>query len=67
MDYRLRFGVGYQYDFSKRTAMYTSLSRFVNTGFVGANTGRYNGSINGLTTASDHSLSEFALGMRHSF
>ena len=61
------FGVGYQYDFSKRTAVYTSLSRFVNTGFVGANTGRYNGSINGLTTATDHSLSEFALGVRHSF
>ena len=61
------FGVGYQYDFSKRTAVYTSLSRFVNTGFVGANTGRYNGSIAGLTTANDHSLSEFALGVRHSF
>jgi len=61
------FGVGYQYDFSKRTAVYTSLSRFINTGFVGANTGRYNGSISGLTTAADHSLSEFAVGVRHSF
>jgi predicted porin len=61
------FGVGYQYDLSKRTALYTSLSRFVNTGFVGNNTGRYNGSISGLTTAADHSLTEFGLGVRHSF
>jgi len=61
------YGIGYQYDFSKRTAVYTSLSRFENTGFVGANTGRFNGSISGLTTAADHSLSEFALGVRHSF
>jgi predicted porin len=61
------YGVGYQYDFSKRTALYTSLSRFANTGFAGNNTGRYNGSISGLTTAADHSLTEFALGVRHSF
>lgn len=61
------FGLGYQYDLSKRTAVYTSLSRFVNTGFNGNNTGRYNGSISGLTTAADHSLSEFAVGVRHSF
>jgi predicted porin len=61
------FGLGYQYDLSKRTAVYTSLSRFANSGFVGNNTGRYNGSISGLTTADDHSLTEFAMGVRHSF
>jgi len=61
------YGAGYQYDFSKRTAFYTSLSRFQNTGFVGANTGRFNSSISGLTTANDHSLTEFGIGVRHSF
>jgi hypothetical protein len=29
--------------------------------------GRFNSSISGLTTATDKNLTEFALGMRHSF
>ena len=61
------YGLGYQYDLSKRTAVYTSLSRFQNVDFGSGNTGRFNGSISGLTSGNDHSLSEFALGVRHSF
>lgn len=58
------FGLGYQFDFSKRTALYSSLTRFQNTG---DGVGRFNSSISGLTTATDKNLTEFALGMRHSF
>ena len=58
------FGLGYQFDFSKRTALYTSATRFQNTG---DGLGRYNSSISGLTTTTDKSLTEVALGVRHSF
>ena len=58
------FGVGYQFDFSKRTALYTSLTRFANKG---DGLGHYNSSIAGLTTATDKNINEFALGLRHSF
>ena len=58
------FGLGYQYDFSKRTALYTSATRFQNTG---DGLGRFNSSISGLTTTTDKSLTELALGVRHSF
>ncbi len=58
------YGLGYQYDFSKRTALYTSATRFVNSG---DGLGRYNSSISGLTTTTDKNLTEIALGVRHSF
>jgi len=58
------FGLGYQYDFSKRTSLYASGTHFQNKG---DGLGRYNSSIAGLTTATDKNINEFALGVRHSF
>jgi predicted porin len=58
------FGAGYQFDFSKRTALYSSATRFVNSG---DGLGRYNSSITGLTTATNKNLTEIAVGVRHSF
>ncbi|MEO5686230.1 MAG: porin [Burkholderiaceae bacterium] len=58
------FGLGYQFDFSKRTALYSSATRFQNTG---DGLGRYNSSISGLTTTTDKSLTEIAVGVRHAF
>ncbi len=58
------FGLGYQFDFSKRTALYTSATRFQNTG---DGLGRFNSSIAGLTTTTDKSLTEIAVGVRHAF
>jgi predicted porin len=58
------FGLGYQYDFSKRTALYSSIAHFANKG---DGVGRFNSSISGLTTATDKNINEFALGIRHSF
>ena len=50
---------------SVRTAMYTSLTRFQNSA---SGLGRYNAAIpTGLTVAADNDLSEFVLGVRHSF
>jgi predicted porin len=63
------YGVGYEFDFSKRTDLYTSFTRFQN----GASSdGTFVGRIGsatpvGLTTAGDRSVNEFALGVRHSF
>ena len=57
-------GVGYQYDFSKRTSLYTSATHFQNKG---DGVGHYNSSIAGLTTAADKNINEFALGVRHTF
>jgi len=58
-------GAGYQYDFSKRTNLYTSFTRFQNSG---TGLGRIGGPVPaGLTTAGDTSVSEYVLGMRHSF
>ena len=63
------FGVGYEYDFSKRTNLYTSLTHFQNDASPnGAFTGRIGAAIpSGLTTATDRTVNEFVLGMRHSF
>lgn len=59
-------GVGYQYDFSKRTAVYTSLTRFENEG-VGY-TNRWATSVPaGLSSATDRNITEFVAGIRHSF
>jgi predicted porin len=60
------FGVGYQYDLSKRTALYSSLTRFKNEG-VGY-VSRAAGTIPaGLTDANDRNLTEVAAGIRYSF
>ena len=59
-------GAGYQYDFSKRTALYTSLTHFKNEGAGYAN--RMAASLPaGLTTASDRDITELAAGIRHTF
>ena len=60
------FGVGYQYDLSKRTSLYSSLTQFKNEG-VGY-TARAAGSFSsGVTSATDADITEFAAGIRHSF
>ncbi len=63
------YGVGYEYDFSKRTNLYTSLTRFQNDASSnGTFTGRGGAAFPaGLTTASDRTVNEFVLGVRHSF
>jgi predicted porin len=63
------FGVGYEFDFSKRTNLYTSLTRFNNDkSSDGTFVGRIGGGVPaGLTTASDRSVNEFVLGVRHAF
>ena len=63
------YGVGYEFDFSKRTNLYTSLTRFQNGASAdGTFVGRVGGSVPaGLTTATDRSVNEFVLGVRHSF
>jgi predicted porin len=63
------YGVGYEFDFSKRTNLYTSLTRFQNGASAdGTFTGRIGGSVpTGLTTTTDRSVNEFALGVRHTF
>ncbi|MBV8034798.1 porin [Roseateles sp.] len=60
------FGVGYQYDLSKRTALYSSVTRFKNDG-VGY-VSRAAGTIPvGLIDANDRNLTEVVAGIRHSF
>jgi len=60
-------GVGYQYDLSKRTALYSSLTRFKNDG-AGGYAARAAGSLPaGLVTGSDRNVTEFVSGIRHSF
>ena len=63
------FGVGYEFDFSKRTNVYTSLTRFDNDASAdGKFVGRIGGATPaGLTTATDRSVNEFVLGVRHAF
>ncbi len=64
------YGVGYQYDFSKRTNLYTSLTHVQNDASAnGAFTGRLGSAAipAGLTTSSDRSINEFVLGIRHVF
>jgi predicted porin len=59
------YGLGYQFDFSKRTAIYADLTRFTNGG---TGLGRAEAAIPaGLTVAGDTSLSEVAIGVRHAF
>jgi predicted porin len=59
-------GVGYQYDLSKRTALYSSLTHFKNDGSTYAN--RWNASIpDGLLTGDDRKVTEFVAGIRHAF
>ena len=62
-------GVGYEFDFSKRTDLYTSFTRFQNgASSNGAFTGRIGGAVPaGLTIGTDRSVNEFVLGVRHSF
>jgi predicted porin len=59
-------GAGYQYDFSKRTAVYSSITRFKNEGTGYANRWATTLPAN-LTSASDRNITELALGVRHSF
>jgi predicted porin len=59
-------GAGYQYDLSKRTSLYSSLTYFKNEG-AGYADRWASGLPAGLTTASDRNITEFAAGMRHSF
>jgi len=57
------YGVGYQYDFSKRTALYAMATRFQNRGIA-----RFDSAIpSGLTAAGDLSFNQIAPGMRHFF
>src|SRR5262249_37081334 len=67
------YGIGYQYDLSKRTSLYTSLMRFDNGTGAGSSTGvngagRFNMSIpSGLTIAGDNDITEFMFGVCHNF
>jgi predicted porin len=59
-------GAGYQYDLSKRTNLYSSLTYFKNEGTGYAD--RWNSSLPaGLTSASDRKITELVAGIRHSF
>jgi len=59
-------GVGYQYDLSKRTNLYTAATWFRNEGTHYA--ARWSSSLPaGLTTATDRNISQIALGVRHTF
>ena len=62
-------GVGYEFDFSKRTDLYTSFTHFKNDASKnGAFVGRAGAALPvGLTTATDRNVDEFVLGVRHSF
>ena len=59
-------GVGYQYDLSKRTALYSSLTHFKNDG-VGYAPSMAGGMPAGLTSSADGNVNEFVTGIRHSF
>jgi predicted porin len=63
------FGVGWVYELSKRTAIYSSLTRFNNDRLAGSGgLGRLNGSTPaGVTRLGDNSVNEYALGIRQSF
>jgi len=59
-------GLGYQYDLSKRTALYSSLTQFKNDGVGYAN--RAAGTLPaGLSSPTDRDITEFVAGIRHSF
>ena len=59
-------GAGYQYDLSKRTALYSSLTYFKNEG-AGYRDRIATGIPAGLTNASDRNVTEFVAGVRHAF
>ena len=60
------FEIGYRYDLSKRTNLYTALTRFKNDGVSYAN--RWASAVPaGLTTVDDRNITEFTAGIRHSF
>lgn len=63
------FGVGYQFDISKRTSVYGALARYANQSNAGTNgLGRWTSSVPaGLTSAGSNDISELAAGIRHSF
>ncbi len=63
------YGIGYEFDFSKRTDLYTSFTRFQNGASPnGAFAGRVGAAVPaGLTTSSDRTVNEFVLGVRHTF
>jgi predicted porin len=63
------FGVGWTYALSKRTALYSSLTRFDNDAQAGSGgLGRFNSAIPAsVTSAGDNNVTELALGLRHSF
>jgi predicted porin len=58
-------GLGYQYDFSKRTAFYSSITYFKNDG----NVARWHSAVPaGLAAVGgDNDITEFVAGIRHSF
>jgi predicted porin len=60
-------GLGYQYDFSKRTAFYTSLTYFTND----SNVARWHSALPAgkslATVNGDNDITEFVAGIRHSF
>jgi predicted porin len=59
-------GAGYQYDLSRRTSLYSSLTHFRNEGAGYAD--RWASALPaGLTDASDRNITEFAAGIRHTF
>jgi predicted porin len=59
-------GLGYQYDLSKRTALYTSVTQFKNegTGYTARAAGTFPG---GVVTAGDPDITEVVAGIRHAF
>ena len=60
------YGIGYRYDFSKRTAVYTSLSYFDNDSGVVRAAGAVPTSV-GVPRVGDQEVLEFVAGIRHSF
>ena len=62
------FGIGYQYDFSRRTSFYGSVTRFNNQSNAGDGLGRWNAAVPmGLTASGDNDITEFVAGLRHTF
>jgi predicted porin len=61
------FGAGYQYDLSRRSAIYTSLTRFKNEGSAGYANRWASALPANLTNAGDRDITELAVGVRHSF
>jgi predicted porin len=59
-------GIGYQFDLTKRTSLYSTLTRFHNEGATYAN--RWASTMpQSLTTASDRHVTELVAGIRHVF